>query len=98
MSNTGTGCKKVNIDHNKGIHVGNNSEPLLQNSTLRIVQQADQKHGKMCPRNGVADDKYELALAVKNKNKQKLQSASSDPTWSKKNGRNKINKNLVSYR
>ena len=78
----------MNIDHNKGVHVGNNSEQLLQNSTLRIVQQADQKRGKMCPRNGVANDKYELALAVKNKNKQKLQSASSDPTyqkWSKQN-------------
>ena len=93
MSNTGTGCKKVNIDHNKGIHVGNNSEPLLQNSTLRIVQQADQKHGKMCPRNGVADDKYELALAVKNKNcKVHLRIRLI------KNGRNKINKNSVSYR
>ena len=83
MSDTGTWCKKVNIDHNKVIHVGNNSEPLLQNSALKIVQQADQKHEKMCPRNGVADNKYELALAVKNKNKQKLQSASSDPTYQK---------------
>ena len=43
MSNTGAGCKKVNIDHNKGIHVGNNSEPLLHNSALRIVQTKNMK-------------------------------------------------------
>ena len=83
MSDTGTWCKKVNINHNKVIHVGNNSEPLLQNSTFKIIQQADQKHVKMCPRNWVANDKYELALTVKNKNKQKLQSASSYPTYQK---------------
>ena len=35
------------------------------------------------PQNYPPEDKYELALAVKNENKQKLQGASSDPTYQK---------------
>ena len=38
---------------------------------------------KLCPDNYVPEDKYQLALAVKNKNKQKIQSATSDPTYQK---------------
>ena len=82
-SNTGTWWKKVNIDHKQSIYVGNNSEPLSQNSTSKTIQEVDQKHVKMCPKNYPPEDKYELALAVKNKNKKKLQGASSDSTYQK---------------
>ena len=95
MSDTGTWCKKVNIDHNKVVHVGNNSEPLLQNSTSKIIEQADQKHVKMCPRNCLPDDKYELALTVKNKTNKNCKMHLRIRLI--KNGRSKINKNSVSY-
>ena len=48
-----------------------------------MLQVADQKHGKMCPKNYPPEDKHELALTVKNKNKAKLQVASLDPTYQK---------------
>ena len=37
----------------------------------------------MCPRSYLPEDKYELALTVKYKNKQKLRSTLSDPTYQK---------------
>ena len=83
LSNTDTWCRKVNTDHKQPVHIGNNSGRLSQNSTSKIIQVADQKHVKMCPKNYPPEYKYELALAVKNKNKQKLQGASSDLTYQK---------------
>ena len=83
LSNTGTWCRKVNTVHKQPVHVGNNSEPLSEKSTTKIIQMADQKQLKLCPKNCPPEDKYELALAVKNKNKQKLQGASSGLTYQK---------------
>ena len=83
LLNTGTRCKQVNPYHKQLIHKGHNSELLSQNSTSKMIQVADQNHVKMCPKNYPPEDKYELALAVKNKNKARLQDASSDPTYQK---------------
>ena len=40
-----------------------------------------QKQSKMCSENDTLDDKYDLALQTKNKNKTKLKQASEDPTF-----------------
>ena len=40
-----------------------------------------QKHSKLCFENNAPDDKYDLALQTKNKNKIKMQQAKGDPTF-----------------
>ena len=40
-----------------------------------------QKHAKMCPDNHLLNDKYDLALPIKNKNKMKMNQARKDPTF-----------------
>ena len=83
LLNTGTRCTQVKSHHKQSSHEQYNGHPLSHNSTSKMVQVADQKHGKMCPKNYPPEDKYELALTVKNKNKAKLQLASSDLTYQK---------------
>ena len=83
LLNTETRCTQVNPYHKQSMYERHNSDLLSQNSTSKMIQVADQKHGKICPKNYPPEDKYELAMAVKNKNKAKLQVASSDPTYQK---------------
>ena len=83
LLNTGTRCTQVNPYHNQSRHKHYNSHLLSHNSTSKMLQVADQKHGKMCPKNYPPEDKYEFPLTVKNKNKAKLQVASLDPTYQK---------------
>ena len=88
VSNTGTQSKQVSPYAKQLMQKQHNTDSWTQNSTPKVIKLTDQKHGKMCPKNHPPEDKYELALAVKNKNKIRLQQASSDPThqkWSKQN-------------
>ena len=55
------------------------AEVVGSNPAKRVHE--DQK--RICPGNYLPEDKYQLALAIKNKNKHKLQRASSDPTYQK---------------
>ena len=82
-------CRKVTTDDKQPFNACNNSELLSRNSLPKIIQSADQKPVKMCRRHYLPENKYKLALAVKNKNKQKLQSVSSDPTYQKWSDQNK---------
>ena len=57
-------------------------------STLTVFK-VKYKILKKSPQASIMDDKYELALQVKNKNKENLNNAKSDPTHQKWNSQNK---------
>ena len=56
---------------------------MVQNNTPNIEQEKCQKPPKIGPKMIGPPDKYELALQVKKKNKDKIQLANSDPTFQK---------------
>ena len=60
-----------------------NRNSLLNEGSSNNSLSTHQKPVKLCPDNYAPEDKYQLALAVKNKNKQKVQSATSGPTYQK---------------
>ena len=68
VSNTGIQCKQVRPYVKQLMQKQHNSDLWPQNSTPKVIKSADQKHEKMCPKNYPPEDKYELVLAVKNKN------------------------------
>ena len=66
---------------------GINTETICQNSDPNSITNC-QKHQKMCPPNIKVDDKYQLSLQVRNKNKEKMKQASADLTFQKWNSQN----------
>ena len=53
----------------------------LVKKLVKIIAEDCQKHSKLCSENSAPDDKYDLALQTKNKNKIKMQQAKGDPTF-----------------
>ena len=49
LLNTGTRCTQVKSHHKQSNHEQYNGHPLSHNSTSKMVQVANQKHGKTCP-------------------------------------------------
>ena len=60
---------------------GRASQACKQTYHSKHIGEDCQKHAKMCSVNDTLDDKYNLALQTKNKNKIKLKQASEDPTF-----------------
>ena len=86
-------CSPKKANHIKTHHIVTNlpSKPVLgrdvevgqkscQNNSEHIGEN-HQKHSKFCSKNNTTDDKYDLALQTKNKNKIKMQQAKEDPTF-----------------
>ena len=55
-------------------------QKTCQNHSENIGEDG-QKHSKLCSENNAPDNKYDLALQTKNKNKIKMQQAKGDPTF-----------------
>ena len=55
-------------------------QKTCENHSENITEDC-QKHSKLCSENSAPDDKYDLALQTKNKNKIKMQQAKGDPTF-----------------
>ena len=83
VSALSTECRRVTHDHKQPSSVLIENNVVLKEINPNNDSSANQKPGKFCPGGYLPEDKYQLALAVKNKNKQRLQRAISDPTHQK---------------
>ena len=78
-----TKCTKVSDDNVRLWHSADNNETITQCNTPNREHRKCQKHQKLGSKISLPQDKYELALQVKKKNKDKIQLANSDPTFQK---------------
>ena len=66
---------------NTNNHEGNQNK-------VNNIETGSQKTSKMCPNDLGTDDKYRLALQMRNKNKEKMRQANTDPTFKTWNNQN----------
>ena len=83
VSALNTECRRVTHDHKQPGSVLIENNVVLKENNPNNDSSTNQKPGKSCPGGYLPEDKYQLALAIKNRNKQRLQKAISDPTHQK---------------